>query len=86
MNEYLAKKLKLDKEKVPQSISKYGNTSSVTIPLTIVDQLKGNIINKNMLLAIETTFRILHPCSRARTHQGRFTAPGRAVELQDHTT
>jgi 3-oxoacyl-[acyl-carrier-protein] synthase-3 len=51
MNEYLAKKLKLDKEKVPQSISKYGNTSSVTIPLTIVDQLKGNIINKNMLLS-----------------------------------
>jgi len=41
MNDYLVKKLKLDKTKVPSTISKYGNTSSVSIPITIVDQLKG---------------------------------------------
>ncbi|MBT3546866.1 MAG: ketoacyl-ACP synthase III [Flavobacterium sp.] len=50
MNDYLSKKMKLDKDKVPQSISKYGNTSSVSIPLTIVDQLKGLLKKKNLLL------------------------------------
>ena len=46
MNQFLVKKLKLDAEKVPSSIAKFGNTSSVSIPLTIVaelqNQLKGN--------------------------------------------
>ena len=41
MNEYLVKKLKIDMKKTPSTISKYGNTSSVSIPITIVDQLKG---------------------------------------------
>ena len=41
MNSYLAKKLKLPKEKVPFTINKYGNTSSVSIPLTIVSELRG---------------------------------------------
>ena len=50
MNDYLSKKMKLHKDKVPQSISKYGNTSSVSIPLTIVDQLKGLLKKKNLLL------------------------------------
>jgi len=43
INNYLGKKLKLDKEKVPMSIEKYGNTSSVSIPLTIVSELKDKI-------------------------------------------
>lgn len=42
MNDYLAKKLKLPKEKVPKCLSKFGNTSSVSIPLTIVSELQGN--------------------------------------------
>lgn len=46
MNNYLAKKLKLPKEKVPSSIKEFGNTSSVSIPLTIVSQLQGKL-NEN---------------------------------------
>lgn len=44
MNNYLAKKLKIDNEKVPATIHKYGNTSSVSIPLTIVSEL-GHLKN-----------------------------------------
>ncbi len=43
INSYLAKKLKLDTAKIPSTISKYGNTSSVSVPLTIVDQLKNRL-------------------------------------------
>lgn len=52
MNNYLAKKLKLDTIKVPTCIEKYGNTSSVSIPLTIVSELQRNLDgNKKMLLS-----------------------------------
>jgi len=52
MNDYLAKKLKLDQSKVPSTIEKYGNTSSVSIPITIVDQLKDKLDgNKKLLLS-----------------------------------
>jgi 3-oxoacyl-[acyl-carrier-protein] synthase-3 len=50
MNDYLVKKLKLDKTKVPSTISKYGNTSSVSIPITIVDQLKGKMEGEKKLM------------------------------------
>ena len=51
MNDYLVKKLKLDINKTPSTISKYGNTSSVSIPITIVDQLKHRTNgNKNFFL------------------------------------
>lgn len=43
MNDYLIKKLKLDRERVPSSIAKYGNTSSVSIPLTLVSELGGKL-------------------------------------------
>jgi len=43
INEYLAKKLKLDKTKIPATIHKYGNTSSVSIPLTIISELKEDL-------------------------------------------
>lgn len=43
MNDYLQKKLKLESEKVPASVSKFGNTSSVSIPLTIVSELQGKL-------------------------------------------
>lgn len=46
MNNYLAKKLKLAPEKVPSSIARFGNTSSVSIPLTIVSQLQGKLTEK----------------------------------------
>ena len=43
MNNLIAKKLKLDEEKVPSCMYRFGNTSSASIPLTIVTQLKGKI-------------------------------------------
>lgn len=52
INSYLAKKLKLDTAKIPSTIDKYGNTSSVSVPLTIVDQLKNNLNgNKKLFLS-----------------------------------
>jgi 3-oxoacyl-[acyl-carrier-protein] synthase III len=52
INGYLAKKLKLDTEKVPSSIEKFGNTSSVSIPITIVSELKKELkTNKKLLLS-----------------------------------
>ena len=46
MNSYLIKKLKLDMGKVPMSIEKFGNTSSVSIPLTIATQLQKDLISR----------------------------------------
>jgi 3-oxoacyl-[acyl-carrier-protein] synthase-3 len=51
INSYLAKKLKLDVSKVPSTIAKYGNTSSVSIPLTIVSELKGKMNGRRLLLS-----------------------------------
>ena len=52
MNSYLTKKLGLKKEKVPYTIDKFGNTSSVSIPLTMVNELQGkNMGEKNCLLS-----------------------------------
>jgi 3-oxoacyl-[acyl-carrier-protein] synthase-3 len=45
MNEKIRKKLKLPTEKVPSSLKNYGNTSSATIPLTIVTELKNSLSN-----------------------------------------
>lgn len=41
MNNMIAKKLKLEPEKVPSCMYEFGNTSSASIPLTIVTQLKN---------------------------------------------
>lgn len=41
MNNMIVKKLKLPTEKVPSCMHNFGNTSSASIPLTIVTQLKG---------------------------------------------
>lgn len=46
MNNMIVKKLKLPEEKVPTSMYNFGNTSSASIPLTIVSQLKGKFENK----------------------------------------
>lgn len=43
MNNMIVKKLKLPIEKVPSCMYNFGNTSSASIPLTIVTQLKGKI-------------------------------------------
>ena len=52
MNDYLGKKLKVAPEKAPQSLQKYGNTSSVSIPLNIVDHYGGHKVeNETWLLS-----------------------------------
>lgn len=50
INNHIAKKLKIDKELIPWTIQKYGNTSSVSVPLTIVSELKDKMHGKNKLL------------------------------------
>ena len=50
MNNYLAKKLKLDIAKVPSCIAQFGNTSSVSIPLTIVSQLQNQLEGPKKLM------------------------------------
>jgi 3-oxoacyl-[acyl-carrier-protein] synthase-3 len=50
MNNYLAKKLKLEADKVPTCIEKFGNTSSVSIPLTIVSELQNNLEGRKKML------------------------------------
>jgi 3-oxoacyl-[acyl-carrier-protein] synthase III len=51
INTYLQKKLKLDPAKVPSTVGKFGNTSSVSIPLTIASELKGKLDNSKILLS-----------------------------------
>ena len=50
MNNQIVKKLKLDPEKVPSCMYHFGNTSSASIPLTIVTQLKGKVENGARLI------------------------------------
>lgn len=50
INSYITKKMKLNPEKIPSSISKFGNTSSVSLPLTIVSELKDKLQGENLLL------------------------------------
>lgn len=49
INGFLAKKMKLPAEKIPSTIEKYGNTSSVSIPLTIVSELKNKLPGRKLL-------------------------------------
>ena len=44
MNEKIRTKLKIEPEKVPYSLAEYGNTSSASIPLTMVCQLSEELI------------------------------------------
>lgn len=50
INSYIAKKMKLDSSKIPSTIQKYGNTSSVSVPLTIVSELQGKLQGKKKLM------------------------------------
>lgn len=50
INSYIAKKMKLDSCRLPHTIEKYGNTSSVSVPLTIVSELKNRIVGPKTLL------------------------------------
>ncbi|MDD2228154.1 MAG: ketoacyl-ACP synthase III [Candidatus Cloacimonetes bacterium] len=50
MNSYIAKKLKLVDSKIPSTMAKYGNTSSVSIPLTIISELQNSLLERKKLL------------------------------------
>ena len=50
INSYIAKKMKLDTAKIPSTIGKFGNTSSVSVPITIVSELKDKLSGKKELL------------------------------------
>lgn len=50
INSYIAKKMKLDSEKIPSTIGKFGNTSSVSVPLTIVSELKDKLCGRKKCL------------------------------------
>lgn len=50
INSYIAKKMKLDTAKIPHTIEKFGNTSSVSVPLTIVSELKDQLQGHKTLL------------------------------------
>lgn len=43
INSYIMKKMKMDATKIPSTIAKFGNTSSVSVPLTIVSELRGKL-------------------------------------------
>lgn len=50
INNYVARKMNLDETKMPSTIDKYGNTSSVSVPLTMVSELKDKLIGSRKLL------------------------------------
>ena len=50
INNHIAKKMKLDKERIPWTIQKYGNTSSVSVPLTIISELKDKMHGEKKLM------------------------------------
>jgi len=46
INETLRKMLKVEKEKVPYSIQKFGNTSSASVPITMISELQEELASK----------------------------------------
>lgn len=50
INNYIAKKMKLDTAKIPHTIEKFGNTSSVSVPLTLVSELKDKLSGDKTLM------------------------------------
>ena len=43
INDQIAKKIKIPKEKIPYSMHKFGNTSSVSIPLTMISEIRDQL-------------------------------------------
>lgn len=50
MNETIRKKLKIEEGKVPYSMTYFGNTSSASIPVTIVTQLKDKLAGHKKII------------------------------------
>jgi len=52
INESVRKKCRVEPEKVPYSIQKFGNTSSASIPLTMLYKLKSELEHKSLRLLL----------------------------------
>jgi len=52
INESIRKKLRIQKEKVPYTINKFGNTSSASIPLTIISEIGNDLMNHDLELLL----------------------------------
>lgn len=52
INKTITKMLKFDKTKVPETLNKYGNTSSASIPLTIVSELRKQMTEEKVKLIL----------------------------------
>lgn len=50
INNHIAQRLKLDPTRIPWTIHKFGNTSSVSVPLTIVSELRDKMAGKKKLM------------------------------------
>jgi len=52
INEFIRKKLELEPGKVPSSLKEFGNTSSATIPITLVNQMRSRLQNECLRLIL----------------------------------
>jgi 3-oxoacyl-[acyl-carrier-protein] synthase III len=52
MNETIRKKLRVPIEKFPYTLSKFGNTSSASIPLTIASEIRNLVRNEKLILML----------------------------------
>jgi len=52
MNDAIRKKLSLEPDKVPYSLRDFGNTSSASIPTTLVTQLREKLTNEKLSLLL----------------------------------
>lgn len=52
MNESIRRKMKLPKEKVPMSIREFGNTSSASIPLTMITEMREALMTQSCALLL----------------------------------
>jgi 3-oxoacyl-[acyl-carrier-protein] synthase-3 len=50
MTDFFTKRIKFTTEKTPYSLKHFGNTSSASIPLTIVSELKENYPNREKVI------------------------------------
>jgi 3-oxoacyl-[acyl-carrier-protein] synthase-3 len=50
MTDFFARKIKCPKTKIPYSLTRFGNTSSASIPLTIVAELSGRLEGRKRVL------------------------------------
>ena len=71
---HLSKKLKLPAEKVPNSMKNFGNTSSASIPITMVSELQDQLIKKKLKVVL-TGFGVGYSWSAVELETDKITVP-----------